>query len=43
MGTIEDDGKKYLQAELASVSQSVKTIVAELAKINDILARHGLS
>lgn len=34
---------QYLQQELATISQSIKTIVAEIAKINAILAAHGLS
>jgi hypothetical protein len=43
MGTLDGGSEKYLQAELASISQSVKTIIAELVKINTILASHGLS
>jgi hypothetical protein len=43
MGTLDDNPQKYLQAELASISQSVKTIIAEITKINAILTAHGLS
>lgn len=44
MGTLSDDGgQKYLQAELASISQSIKTIVAEINRINAVLTAHGIS
>jgi hypothetical protein len=37
------DAQKYLQAELAAISQSIKTIIAEIVSIKTILAAHGLS
>jgi hypothetical protein len=43
MGTLDANPQKYLQAELASISQSIKTIIAEIVKIETILASHGLS
>lgn len=43
MPTLAGGDTNYLQQELASISQSIKTVVAEIAKINAILARHGLS
>jgi hypothetical protein len=43
MGTLDDNGQKYLQAELASISQSIKTIIAEIAKVEALLAAHGIS
>ncbi|MCP1937401.1 hypothetical protein J2R95_003196 [Bradyrhizobium japonicum] len=44
MGTIGDDGgRKYLQQELASVSQSIKSIIAEIERINAVLVAHGIT
>lgn len=44
MGTIGDDGgRKYLQQELAGVSQSLKAIVAEISRINAVLIAHGIT
>jgi hypothetical protein len=43
MPTIQGGDTNYLQQELASISQSIKTIVAEITKINAILTAHGLS
>jgi hypothetical protein len=37
------NNQSYLQQELASISQSLKTAVAEIVKIKAILAAHGLS
>jgi hypothetical protein len=42
MPTLGGD-QKYLQAELAAISQSIKTIIAEIVSIKTILAAHGLS
>jgi hypothetical protein len=43
MGTLDANPQKYLQAELASVSQSVKTIIAEIERINAVLVAHGIT
>lgn len=43
MGTLESGVQKYLQAELASISQSIKTLVAEVNRISAVLTAHGLS
>jgi hypothetical protein len=43
MGTIDANSQKYLQAELASISQSIKSIIAELEQIKAILTAHGLT
>lgn len=43
MPTLSGGDTQYLQQELASISQSIKTITAELTRINAILAAHGLS
>jgi hypothetical protein len=43
MGTIEAGSPKYLQAELASISQSIKSIITELEQIKAILTAHGLT
>jgi hypothetical protein len=43
MGSLEGGGQKYLQGELASISQSIKTTIGEIEKIKAILAAHGLS
>jgi ACT domain-containing protein len=43
MPTLDGGTQNYLQLELASISQSIKTIVAEITKINAILTAHGLS
>lgn len=42
MGTLDDSGQKYLQAELAAISQSIKTIINEINRINAVLTAHGL-
>jgi prefoldin subunit 5 len=42
MPTLGGD-QQYLQAELASISQSIKTLAAAVAKIQAILTAHGLS
>lgn len=43
MGTIDGGDTRYLQAELASISQSIKTLVAEVNRIAAVLTAHGLS
>jgi hypothetical protein len=43
MGTIEANSPKYLQAELASISQSIKTIIVELEQIKAVLVAHGIT
>lgn len=43
MGTIDGGSDKYLQAELANISQSIKSIISELSRINSVLVAHGLS
>lgn len=43
MPTLDGGTQLYLQQELASVSQSIKTITAQLAVIVSILNSHGLS
>ena len=43
MGTIDANSPKYMQAELASISQSIKSIIAEIERINAVLTAHGLS
>lgn len=43
MGTLDANPQKYLQAELASVSQSIKTIIAEIERINAVLVAHGIT
>jgi hypothetical protein len=44
MGTIDGGvSTKYLQAELASISQSIKSIVAEIDRINTVLVAHGIT
>jgi hypothetical protein len=42
MPTLGGD-QQYLQLELASISQSIKTIVAEISAIRAILTAHGLT
>jgi hypothetical protein len=34
---------QYLQLELASISQSIKSIIADLEKVKAILTAHGLT
>jgi hypothetical protein len=43
MGTIEANSPKYLQEELASISQSIKTIIVSIEQIKAVLTAHGLS
>jgi len=43
MPTLGGGNTVYLQQELASISQSIKTIIAEITKINAILARNNLT
>jgi uncharacterized small protein (DUF1192 family) len=43
MGTLDANQQKYLQAELAGISQSIKALVAEIERINAVLTAHGLS
>jgi hypothetical protein len=44
MGTIDAGiSPKYLQAELASISQSIKSMIVELEQIKAVLTAHGLS
>ncbi|MHC2284420.1 hypothetical protein [Bradyrhizobium barranii] len=43
MGTIDANSPKYLQTELASVSQSIKSIIAEIERINAVLIAHGIT
>jgi hypothetical protein len=42
MGTLDANQQKYLQAEFASISQSIKSIIAEIEKINARLAAYGV-
>lgn len=42
-GTLNpNDQRLYLQQELASISQSIKTVIAEIEKINARLAAYGV-
>jgi hypothetical protein len=43
MGTLDGGGQKYLQAELASISQSIKSIIVELEQIKAVLTAHGIT
>jgi hypothetical protein len=43
MGTIEASSPKYLQEELASISQSIKTIIVSIEQIKAVLTAHGIS
>ncbi|MGM5019198.1 hypothetical protein [Tardiphaga sp. 367_B4_N1_1] len=43
MPTLDKGSEQYLQLELASISQSIKTIIAEIAKVEALLAAHGIS
>jgi hypothetical protein len=42
-GTLnESDNRLYLQRELSGISQSIKSLVAEVERINARLASHGI-
>lgn len=43
MPTLDGGTQSYLQQELASISQSIKTIVAEISRINAVLVAHGIT
>lgn len=43
MPTLGDGTAVFLQQELASISQSIKTLIAEFTRLEALLAAHGIS